>query len=215
MAANRASFVLDPRVRARLDLPDHYAPGPALRGSSSPMSSTAGRKRERSPDDGNLDALKASRLPLKRVRIDLSEDGEIAEDGPEPAGRPFASKDSNHAVAVREKSPGKTLSDREERVGSVPQQRRSAVQTSNGNPLPSDPAAASSRPASLPEPRPAARGLQILQPQQTSWKSLLSRNVPLERLSNLLPSLPTKDQASILHPLRRGESVVVYGRDSE
>ncbi|KAI6856556.1 hypothetical protein KC343_g12185 [Hortaea werneckii] len=178
------------------------------------MSSAAGRKRERSPDDGNPEARGGSRLPFKRVSIDLSEEGEIAEDGTGPAGRSLASKDTDYPVAVKEKSPGEVFVNRPDRISSVPQQSRGSVQVPNSNPQPSATMSSSSRPTLLPEPQPVARGMQTLQPQQSSWKSLLGSNVPLERLSHTLPSLPTKDQASILQPLRRGESVVVYGRHS-
>lgn len=214
--ATRGSFIFDPRLRAHHGIPDHYAPKPALGGFSSPMPSTHGRKRGRSPnDDSNLEPPLASRLSSKRVRTDVSEDGEIAEEGTESQGRSFELKDSDYPVAVKEKSPDGTYSHRKDCVGSGPQQSRGSLQTSNGRPQSSATAPTSSRSTSLPEPRPVARGSQILQPQQPSWKSLVSSNVPLERLSHLLPSLPTKDQASILYPLRRGESVVVYGRHSE
>ncbi|KAI7489169.1 hypothetical protein KC351_g1533 [Hortaea werneckii] len=178
------------------------------------MSSTAGRKRERSPDDGNLEPPRASGLPFKRVNIDLSEEGEIAEDGTGPAGRSLASKDTDYPVAVMEKSPGEVYVNREDRISSVPQQSRGSLQVPNSNRQPSATVSSSSRRTLLPEPQPVARGMQTLQPQQSSWVSLLGSNVPLERLSHTLPSLPTKDQASILQPLRRGESVVVYGRHS-
>lgn len=213
--ASNGSFILDPRVRTRRGFPDHYAPGAAPNDASSAMSSAAGRKRERSPDDGNPEARGGSRLPFKRVSIDLSEEGEIAEDGTGPAGRSLASKDTDYPVAVKEKSPGEVFVNRPDRISSVPQQSRGSVQVPNSNPQPSATMSSSSRPTLLPEPQPVARGMQTLQPQQSSWKSLLGSNVPLERLSHTLPSLPTKDQASILQPLRRGESVVVYGRHSE
>ncbi|KAI7626594.1 hypothetical protein KC346_g1181, partial [Hortaea werneckii] len=212
--ASNGSSILDPRVRAHRGLPDHYAPGPAPKDFSSPISSTAGRKRERSPDDSKLEPPRASRLPFKRVSIDLSEEGEIAEDGTESAGRSFVPKDTDHPAAVKEKSPGEAYLYTEDRISSVRQQSRGSLQLPNSNLQPSATVSSSSRPTPLPEPKPVARGMQILQPQQSSWKSLLGSNVPLERLSHTLPSLPTKDQASILHPLRRGESVVVYGRHS-
>ncbi|KAI7532584.1 hypothetical protein KC331_g13512 [Hortaea werneckii] len=212
--ASRGSFIFDPRFRAHRGIPDRYAPKPALGGFSSPMSSTHGRKRERSPDHGNLEPPQASSLPSKRVRTNVSEDGEISEEGANSPGRSFALKDSEYPVAVKEKSPDETHSHREDRVDSVPQQGRGSLKTSNGRSQSPATAPTSSRPKSLPEPRPVASGLQILQPQQPSWKSLLSSNVPLDQISHLLPSLPTKDQASILHPIRRGESVVVYGRHS-
>lgn len=213
--ATKGSFNLDPRLRAHRGFTDRYAPRPTLGDLRSPMSLTHGRKRERSPDDGNLHPRLASRLSSKRVRTDVSEDGEIAEEGSDSPGRSFALKDSDYRVAAKERSRDETYSHREDRVGSVPQQGRGARQTSNGGPHSPATASAFSRPTSLPEPRAIAHGLQILQPQQPSWNSLLGRNVPLNRLSHLLPSLPTKDQASILHPLRRGESVIAYGRHSE
>ncbi|KAI7307332.1 hypothetical protein KC315_g13809 [Hortaea werneckii] len=209
--ASNGSFILDPRVRARRGYPDHYAPGLAPNGFSSPMPSSADRKRERSPDDGNLGPPRASKLHSKRVSIDLSEDGEIAEDGTEPEGHALASKDSDNSVAVKERSQGEANFHREDRIGPVP---RGSAQLPNGDSQPSAVVSSSSRPTPLPEPQPVARGLQIMQPQQPSWKFLLSSNVPLERLSHRLPSLPTKDQTSILHPLRRGQSVIVYGRNS-
>ncbi|KAI6821074.1 hypothetical protein KC340_g11225 [Hortaea werneckii] len=110
--ATRGSFIFDPRLRAHRGIPDHYAPKPALGGFSSPMPSTHGRKRGRSPDDdSNLEAPLASRLSSKRVRTDVSEDGEITEEGTESPGRSFALKDSGYPVAIKEKSPDGTYSD--------------------------------------------------------------------------------------------------------
>ncbi|KAI6793885.1 hypothetical protein KC361_g5919 [Hortaea werneckii] len=216
--ASNGSFLLDPRIRARRGYPDHYAPGPAPNGFSSPMPTTAGRKRERSPDDSNLGPPRPSKLQSKHVSIDLSEDGEIAEDGTETEGHALVSKDSTNPVAVKEKSQGEANFHREDHIGSVPQQSSGSAQFPNGDVQPSAIVSSSPRPTPLPEPQPepqpVARGLQIMQPQQPTWKSLLSSNVPLERLSHHLPSLPTKDQASILHPLYRGQSVVVYGRNN-
>ncbi|KAI7240819.1 hypothetical protein KC330_g991 [Hortaea werneckii] len=134
--ANRGSFVFDPRLPAHRDVPDHYALKPALGDFISPMSSTRGCKRERSPDDSNLELPQASRLPSKRARTNVSEDGEIAEEETESPGRYFALKDAEYPAAVKEKSLDETYSLREDRVDSVPQQSRGSLQTSNCRPQP-------------------------------------------------------------------------------